>query len=92
VSSLLRRGEALLQQGDVVSARLFFERAATAGSGGGAIAAAKTFDPEFLSGIDAPGLKSDVARAIEWYRMASVVLGDHAADERLKSLTAQSGR
>jgi hypothetical protein len=92
VSSLLRRGEAMLQLGDVLSARLFFERAAAAGSGEGAVAAGKTFDPEFLATLDAPGLKGDVTRAIEWYRMASTVFGDQRADARLKALTAQSAR
>ena len=88
LSSLLQRGDVLLRQGDVVAARLFYERAAERGSGPGATSAGKTYDPRFLETIDARGLMSDVARAIGWYQMASDVLGDKEADERLKALTA----
>jgi TPR repeat protein len=82
----------MLQQGDVVAARLFYERAAAAGSGEGATSAGKTYDPNFLATVHAQGLKGDIARAIEWYRMASTVLGDKEAGVRLKVLTAQSDR
>ena len=92
VSVLLRRGDTMLQQGDVVAARLFYERAAAAGSGEGATSAGKTYDPNFLATVHAQGLKGDIARAIEWYRMASTVLGDKEAGVRLKVLTAQSDR
>ena len=92
VAFLLRRGDTMLQQGDVRSARLYFEQAAEAGSGQGAIAAAKTYDPVFLATIDAPGLQSDVARAIKWYRVASAASGDQYAAERLKALAAQTDR
>ena len=82
----------MLHQGNVLSARLFYERAAAAGSGPGATGAGKTYDPNFLATIDAAGMKGDVARAIEWYRQASTVLGDKEAGERLKVLTAQTGQ
>jgi TPR repeat protein len=82
----------MLQQGDIRSARLYFEQAAEAGSGQGAIGAAKTYDPVFLATTDAPGLQGDVARAIKWYRMASATFGDQYAAERLKALAAQTDR
>jgi type II secretory pathway predicted ATPase ExeA len=86
---LLRRADTLLQQGDVLTARLLYERAAAAGSGEGAIGAGKTYDPGFLATIDAPGLRGDSARAIEWYRTAAVTLGDREAGDRLRALTGQ---
>jgi hypothetical protein len=82
----------MLQRDDVLSARLYFERAAAAGSGQGAIGAGKTYDPIFLATINAPELKSDVARASEWYRVASAATADREADQRLKALTALTGR
>jgi TPR repeat protein len=82
----------MLQQGDVAAARLLYERAAAAGSGQGATSAGKTYDPNFLATIHAQGLKGDVARAIEWYRTASALFGDKEAVQRLKVLTAQTGR
>jgi hypothetical protein len=92
ITFLLRRGDTVLQQGDVLSARLYFEQAAEAGSGPGAIGAAKTYDPAFLATIGATGLGANVARAIKWYRMASDLSGDQYADERLKALTAKTDR
>jgi hypothetical protein len=92
VTFLLGRGEIMLQQGDIRSARLYFEKAAEAGSGHGAVGAGKTYDPAFLATVTAPGLASDVARAIKWYRMASAASGDQYADERLKALAQQADR
>jgi TPR repeat protein len=92
VAALLQRGDAMLRKGDVVSARLFYERAAAAGSGQGATGAGKTYDPKFLASINAIGMKGDVARAIEWYRVASTLLGDTEGGERLKLLIAQGGQ
>ncbi len=75
----------------MLAARMFFERAADAGSGQGATSAGKTYDPNYLATIDAKGLKSDAPRAIEWYRTA-FSLGDKEAAERLKVLTAQKAQ
>jgi type II secretory pathway predicted ATPase ExeA len=86
---LVERGNSMLQQGDVLSARLFFEQAAEAGNRQGAIGAAKISDPAFLATTNAPGLKSDVARAIKWYRLAFTTFGDQYASERLKALAKQ---
>jgi len=92
IAMLLQRGDVMLQQNDVIAARLFYERAAAAGSARGATNAGKTYDPAFLSTIDARGLQSDVPRAMYWYRIAATVLGDKEAAERLKVLVAQTGR
>src|SRR5207245_8712349 len=48
VAMLLKRGDELLATGDISGARLFYERAATAGSALGAMGAGKTHDPLFL--------------------------------------------
>jgi type II secretory pathway predicted ATPase ExeA len=89
--SLLRRGETLLGQGDVLAARLFFERAALEGNAAAALRAAKTYDPDFIATIDAPGLKADVSRAIQWYRQAFDASRDPEARERLAALSARAG-
>lgn len=82
---LLRRGEALLAVGDVLSARLFYERAAAGGDGRAATGAGKTCDPLFLSEIGARGIQGDPAAAKAWYRRA-IDLGDQSAAERLKRI------
>jgi type II secretory pathway predicted ATPase ExeA len=90
VSALLRRGNVLLQQGDMSAARLAYERAAASGSGAGATGAGKTYDPGVLARMDARGLQGDAALAADWYRKA-IVLGDSEASELLKALTAGTG-
>jgi len=92
VAVLLGLGDVMLRQGDILSARSVYERAASAGSARGATGVGKTYDPEFLATVTAPGpkspdVKSDVTRAIEWYRLASTVRGDMEAGERLRALT-----
>jgi TPR repeat protein len=78
----------MLQDTDVIAARLYYERAAEAGNARGATSAGKTYDPLFLATIHVQGLISDKARAIEWYRTA-LSLGDPEAAVRLKMLGAQ---
>jgi TPR repeat protein len=89
---LLRRAEEKLAEGDVLSARLLFERAAATGSEVGMMGAGRTYDPDFLRQLDAPELKSDILRAIEWYRKAAALFGNRAAEERLGSLADAGGR
>jgi len=48
ITTLLARGDWLFATGDVVSARLLYERAAEAGGAQGAVRLGKTFDPIFL--------------------------------------------
>ena len=90
VAALLRRGHALLQQGDVSAARLLYERAAASGSGPGATGAGKTYDPAVLARIDARGLRGDAARAADWY-VKAISLGDSEAGQLLKALPAPPG-
>ena len=85
-AELLRRGDALLRQGDIVAARLFYERAVAAGSGQAATRMGKTYDPLFLATLNARGTKGDIARAIEWYRRGAAEFGDAEAEERLRAL------
>jgi TPR repeat protein len=68
---LVGRGNALLQQGDVSAARLFFERAAAQGHTGAMRALAGTFDPIELQRLRVLGAPGDPHRAIEWYRRAA---------------------
>ena len=86
IKSLLRRASEKLVDGDVLSARLFFERAAAAGSEAGIMGAGKTYDPDFLRSVDAAGSRGDIARAIEWYRKAASLFGNRDAEKRLSSL------
>ena len=78
VQVLLTRGDALLATGDVVAARLMYERAAAGGSSRAAIAAGMTHDPGFLVQLGVRGILPDPHAAAGWYRRAAD-LGDVAA-------------
>jgi hypothetical protein len=69
-AGLLARGDGYLGIGDVTSARLFYERAADAGSSLGAMRLGATFDPNFLSRAGLVGTRGDQARADMWYGRA----------------------
>ena len=55
----MARGDTLLRQGDVKSARLFYERAADAGDGQAALRLGATFDPAFRGRDVLRGVSSD---------------------------------
>ena len=92
IAVLLQRGNEKLASGDVLSARLYFERAGAAGSEDGAMGAARTYDPGNLATIDAPGLQANVKRAIDWYRIAAATHGNPEAQKRIDALTAAGTR
>lgn len=89
--TMVRRGNALFQHGDVSAARLLYDRAASAGSAHAATAMGKTFDPTVLSGIGAVGISPDPALATLWYRRG-LGLGDEEARTRLQSLSPAVSR
>jgi uncharacterized protein len=68
--AMMRRGRELLKLGDVISARLYFERAAASGSEEAANMAGRTYDPAYLRESGAQGIQPDLERANEWYRKA----------------------
>jgi hypothetical protein len=70
VARLLARGDGYLGMGDVTSARLFYERAADAGSGQGAMRLGATFDLSFLGRAGLVGTRGDQAVADMWYHRA----------------------
>ena len=88
IAALVTRGDAFLSTGDIVSARLFYERAADGGDGAAALRLGATFDPGFLSRTGIGGAPSDPAQASSWYRRA-LDLGNTAAQEYLKNLERQ---
>ncbi|TVR99859.1 MAG: hypothetical protein EA406_02180, partial [Rhodospirillales bacterium] len=85
VAALLERGNAMLDRGDVASARLFFRRAAEAGSPEGALLMGASFDPLTFRRLGIRGIRPDVAEAIAWYQVA-LERGGTDADSRLASI------
>jgi len=82
------RGDRFLSEGDIASARLFYERAADAGDGSAALRLGATFDPGFLGRAGVRGTAGDPAQASSWYYRARD-LGNAAAGDQLKTLEQQ---
>jgi TPR repeat protein len=86
---LLDRGAAMLAGGDLSAARKLYARAADNGSGPAAEEVGKTYDPSFLAGRHAVGIRPDPALAATWYRRA-IGLGDAGAAELLERVGADA--
>jgi hypothetical protein len=79
------RGDFLFSNGDIASARLYYERAANAGEAGAALRLGETFDPAFLSRAKIRGVQGDLVSAARWYRRA-LELGANEAQALLDAL------
>jgi len=71
MSSLLKRGRALVAAGDIASARLILTRLADAGSTDACLALAGTFDAAVLADMHVVGVPPDAAKARTWYLKAA---------------------
>jgi hypothetical protein len=89
LAALLKRGNELVSHGDLIGARLIFERASQAGESRAALALASTYDPLVLEHLGERGLAPDVAMARFWYERAKE-LGSKEAPERLEVLVSRS--
>lgn len=91
ITALLQHGDSLLGTGDIVSARLFYERAAAAGDGHAALRVGATFDPAFLGRAGLGKVQADPAEARSWYSRA-VDLGVADAKRQLDRLPTTQGQ
>ena len=82
---MVRRGNQLLQAGDIVAARRFFERAAADGDAAVLLGVGQTFDPLFLAESGMRGPTGDAAAAAQWYGKAAGA-GSKDAAARLRLL------
>jgi hypothetical protein len=90
VAVLLVRGDALFGSGDIVSARLCYERAAEGGDAQAALRLGETYDPAFLARAHLNGARGDATAAARWYRNA-LALGAVEAETLLKAVAANDG-
>jgi TPR repeat protein len=81
----VKRGEDFAAAGDLVSARLVFQRAAETGDAKAALMLAETYDPNVLDRLRARGVAPDIAMARLWYKKAKD-LGSPEAQRRLERL------
>jgi hypothetical protein len=85
IAMLLNLGKDFFKDGDLVSARLLFRRAAAAGNAEAAFVLGRTFDPVVADRMGVIGIKPDIARARQWYERAAE-LGSPAASQELARL------
>jgi hypothetical protein len=82
---LVQQGEKFITDGDIVTARVIFERAAKAGDAAAALALAAAYDPIVLARLGVLGIDTDVEKARIWYQKAQS-LGSAQAADRLDAL------
>jgi hypothetical protein len=85
IAALYKRGEQLIQQGDIAAARLMFLRAAEVGDARSALALGASYDPDVLRKLGVLGVAADAAMAREWYSKASSY-GSREAAQRIDLL------
>jgi hypothetical protein len=85
LAALMTRAKKMLAFGDISSARLLLERAATAQDASAAFLLAKTYDPVVLGVRDTRSITPDPELARDWYRKAAR-LGSVEAQQRLTQL------
>jgi hypothetical protein len=85
LAGLVKRGELLLLEGDVSSARLLLRRAAEAGDANATLILAGTYDRAELARLKVIGIAPDDAQAKHWYTKA-VEHGSAEAVRRLQQL------
>jgi hypothetical protein len=82
---LRQAGDVKLLEGDVASARLFYERAADSGDARAALDLGNSFNPAFLRRLGVLGMRGDAGAAARWYRQARR-LGSPDAEKALHTL------
>ena len=85
IELLMQQGEQFIAAGDLVTARIVFQRAAEAHDATAALALAATYDPTVLSKLGVVGMSADVEKARTWYQKAES-LGSADAARRLRAL------
>jgi hypothetical protein len=85
ITLLMKQGEQFIAAGDVVTARIVFQRAAEAGDADAALALGATYDPIVLAKLGVAGLGANVEKARIWYQKAEN-LGSTDATRRLAIL------
>jgi hypothetical protein len=85
IDLLIEQGERFMAAGDIITARLIFERAAKAENATAALALAAAYDPIVLTKLGVLGIDMDVEKARLWYQKAQS-LGSAQAVQQLRAL------
>jgi type IV secretory pathway VirB10-like protein len=88
IATIVKRGEELLTEGDLASARLLLQRAAEARDARAALLLGSSYDPTTFGRLGVLGFEPDLAKAKAWYKRAAE-MGSPDAPARLDRLAAQ---
>ncbi len=88
IKRLIKQGEQFAATGDLVTARLVFQRAAEAGDATAALAMGASYDPIVLAKLGFRGISADVGKARSWYEKAKE-FGSSEAPRRLELLASR---
>jgi hypothetical protein len=88
IKRLIKQGEQFASTGDLVTARLVFQRAAEAGDATAALAMGASYDPILLAKLGFRGIIADVGKARSWYEKAKE-FGSSEAPRRLELLASR---
>jgi hypothetical protein len=83
---LIAKGDALMNNGDIFAARLFYKRALKKGDARAATALGKSYDPVVFQQLKVHGVLPDPNLAIEWYRKGAQG-GDSTATAHIQALS-----
>ncbi len=86
-TALISKGDGLLNDGDIISARQLYLQANSLGDIQGAYGVGRTYDPQVFAALNVSGLKPDPDKAAQWYQKAAKA-GVLAAKTALSSLQA----
>jgi hypothetical protein len=85
IALLIKQGEQLIASGDLITARVAFQRAAESGDATAAMALGATYDPTVVARLGIRGIAPDIEKARYWYRTAKD-FGSAEAPRRLELL------
>jgi hypothetical protein len=88
IGLLTKQGEQFIAAGDLVTARIVFQRAAEAGNANAALALGATYDPMLLARLGVKGVSGDADKARAWYERARE-FGSAEASRRLEILASR---
>jgi len=88
IDLLVKQGQQFVAAGDLVTARIVFQRAAEAGNAVAALALGASYDPVVLASLGVRGVDADVSKARIWYQKAK----DYGSAEATKRLDVLANR
>ena len=86
VEDLIREGNKRMREGDILEARLYYEKAVALGDPEAALAMGRSYDPIYFARIDKKNAEPDPAKAFEWYRRAMDAGAAQTALVRIENL------